>query len=146
MSYELAEIERRLANLIRLGTVEQADYDKARVRVRCGELLTGWLPWLTARAGNDRSWWAPEVDEQVMVFSPSGDIAQGVVLAAIYQQRHPANGKDPDLCRVDFEDGASVEYNRQSHEMTIHSKGELFIRADGDIWLDAKNIHAFERE
>ncbi|MEE9357245.1 hypothetical protein [Candidatus Vondammii sp. HM_W22] len=41
MSYELAEIERRLANLIRLGTVEQADYDKARVRVRSGELLTG---------------------------------------------------------------------------------------------------------
>ncbi|MEE9357244.1 MAG: phage baseplate assembly protein V [Sedimenticolaceae bacterium] len=104
------------------------------------------LPWLTARAGNDRSWWAPEVDEQVIVFSPSGDIAQGVVLTAIYQQLHPANGKDPDLCRVDFKDGASIEYNRQSHEMTIHSKGELFIRADGDIWLDAKNLHAFERE
>ncbi|MES9873154.1 MAG: phage baseplate assembly protein V [Candidatus Sedimenticola sp. 6PFRAG7] len=127
--FEMAELDRRIANLIRLGTVAEADYERAVVRVRSGELLTNWLPWLTRRAGNDRTWWAPEVGEQVVVLSPSGEIGQGVVLPALYQQAHPANGNSPDVMRVDFDDGACVEYNRKTHAMRLETEGTLTLKA-----------------
>lgn len=147
-TFEIAELNRRLGNLLKIGRIEETDYSGVipLCRVRVGDLLTGWLPMLALRAGPDNCWWVLEVDEQVVVLSPSGDPAQGIVLGAINQQRFPAQGDHPDVHRVVYADGAVVEYNRRTHEMTLHSKGELYLRAEGDIWLDAENIHAFERE
>jgi hypothetical protein len=33
-SFSFSEIDRKLANLIRVGTVKEADYKKARVRIQ----------------------------------------------------------------------------------------------------------------
>ena len=49
--YHIAELERLLANIIRLGTVAELDEHAARVTVDVGGLITDWLPWLTAHAG-----------------------------------------------------------------------------------------------
>ena len=73
------EIVRRLENVVRLGTVAEVRYETpARCRIKTGDLVTDWLPWTTARAGGDRSWWAPEVGEQVIVLSPGGNTGAGV--------------------------------------------------------------------
>jgi len=141
---KVPELARRLENLIRIGVVEKADYGRARVMARAGKTLTGWLPWLTQRAGNDRAWWAPEVGEQVLVLCPSGDPALGFVLPSLYQSAHPANGDRADLMRVDFADGAFVEYDRKNHAMTLESRGDLRIRAHGKIYVDAQSVHVFE--
>ncbi len=90
--FEITELNRRLANLIRLGVIDRVDHASARVRVKIGDLLTAWLPWATIKAGKDSAWWAPEKGEQVLVFSPSGDLAQGVVLGAIFQNAFPGLG------------------------------------------------------
>ena len=42
-----ADNERRIANVVRLGVVDEADYTTRRVRVRMGDLLSGWLPFAT---------------------------------------------------------------------------------------------------
>ncbi len=67
-NFAIAELNRKLANIIRIGLIKEVDYEKARVRVKVGEFLTDWLPWITARAGEDRSWFAPNIDEQVVIF------------------------------------------------------------------------------
>ncbi|ENM1106132.1 phage baseplate assembly protein V, partial [Pseudomonas aeruginosa] len=67
-----ATLARLLENLIRLGIVAAVDHATQRVRVQTGNLLTGWLPWLSPRAGADREWNAPSLDEQVLLLSPSG--------------------------------------------------------------------------
>ena len=124
---DLTELARRLENLIRNGTIAEADYPAARVRVKYAEdengndVLTTWLPWSTARAGNDSDWWAPEVGEQVTILSPSGDMALGVVLPSIYQTAHPAPANDPNKRRIVMSDGAVIEYDRATH----HLKAEL---------------------
>ncbi|WP_295467111.1 phage baseplate assembly protein V [uncultured Pseudomonas sp.] len=41
-------------------------------------LLTGQLPWLPLRTGKSREWDPPTVGEQVVIFSPSGQTAQGI--------------------------------------------------------------------
>ncbi len=133
MAYILAEIDRKLANIVRVGTVEQADYETQRVRVRSGDLLTGWIPWLTRRAGKDRDWWAPDIGEQVMVLSPSGDPGQGIAIAAIYQDAFPAPANSPDIRRTVYEDGSEVTHDRATHHMDIRCVGTLTVQAIGTI-------------
>lgn len=133
LAYRVAELERRLNNLLRMGTICEADYAAARVRVRSGDLVTAWLPWLTRRASGDRDWWAPELGEQVMLLSPCGDPAQGVVLPAVYQAARPAPAADPTLWRAAFADGAVLEYDRQAHTLSAIIPGDVIVQAEGDL-------------
>lgn len=88
-NFAISELQRKLANIVRIGLVKEIDYEKAKVRVQIGEFLTDFLPWITGRAGKDASWSPPDIDEQVVVFSPFGELSLGVVLAGIYQQKYP---------------------------------------------------------
>lgn len=114
------ELLRRLENTVRLGTIAQVRHAKpARCRVKTGENTTDWLPWITQRAGKDRTWWAPEVGEQVIVLSPGGNMGAGVVLPGFYSDEHPQPDDDPDVSCVAFDDGARAEYNRAKGALTI---------------------------
>lgn len=133
VEYRLAELERRLDNLLRYGTVDQADYAAARVKVKSGELVTGWIPWLTRRASNDIDWWAPEVGEQVLLLSPCGDPAQAVALPAIYQSAHPAPKSVETVRRIEFKDGGFAEYDRASGALTVSAEGLVKLIGKGTV-------------
>lgn len=94
------EASRRIANLLRLGTVAEVRLvPTARCRVKTGDLLTDWIPWLTLRAGGKdggSSWWAPAVGEQCLLLSPGGDLLQAIALPGIYSDAMPAPGFTPD--------------------------------------------------
>ena len=137
-----ADLLRRLENLIRLGTVADVDYQQALVRVDVSELRTDWLPWLTARAGGDRDWWAPEIDEQVLLLAVSADPAQAVVLPAVYRDQFPPPGSGPDIRRVVFGDGANMYYDRSAHhlEICLPLGGTVHICATGDVTVDGDVI------
>ncbi len=133
IEYRVTELERRLANLMRIGTVDQLDEAAARVRVKSGDLLTGWLPWLTRRAGEDRDWWAPEPGEQVLILSPDGDPAQGIVLPAIYRDAYPAPADSKNRRRIEFKDGGYAEYNRETGVLTVSAEGKATVIGKGTV-------------
>ncbi len=126
----MADMERRLANLIRPGTVSALDAAAARVRVKAGDLETAWLPWLTHRAGPDRTYWAPEVGEQVLVLSPSGEMAQGFVLPAVFRSAHPAPASSADTHRQEYKNGTVVEHDRaaQHYQVSVPSGGKITLQ------------------
>ncbi len=126
-AFNLAEIARRLENMLRVGSVDAADYGRARVRIRCGQLVTGWLPWLTARAGHDVDWWAPDLGEQVLVLSPSGEMANGIVLPALYRGAVPAPETTPDVRSIAFGDGTSIKYDRAAHRLSVSCVGDVTV-------------------
>jgi len=125
----IADLIRRLENLIRLGTVAEVDPATARCRVQTGGLLTGWLPWLAERAGSDRDWDPPSVGEQCMVISPSGEPATGVVLLGLYSAASPAPDNSPDRHRRTYRDGAVIEYDTENSHYLID------LPADGKYTL-----------
>jgi phage baseplate assembly protein V len=140
-----AEIERLLANLIRVGVVAELDTAEARVRVRVGGLTTDWLPWLTGRAGATRTWSAITVGEQVLVLSPYGDPSQAVVLPSIYHDDHAAPADSADVERVVFPDGSVVEHDSATNTMTVTVAGsgnvvvnckQATINADTSVTLN----------
>ncbi|MDM4995756.1 hypothetical protein QT351_12795 [Escherichia coli] len=47
-----AELMRLLSNIIRTGIISEVDEESWCVRVRSGELETGWLRWNTTRAAS----------------------------------------------------------------------------------------------
>jgi len=135
-AWRLQELERRLNNLLMVGTIMSVDYAAARCRVEIGEIQTAWLKWFTTRANNDRSWWAPEVGEQVMVLSPSGELAQGTVLPAIYQGAHPGPGNRATHRIDDYGDGTRVTYDREASRLTIDCVGDVVIENANSITIN----------
>lgn len=131
------ELLRRLENTVRLGTIAAVRHEApARCRVKTGGNTTDWLPWITGRAGKDRTWWAPEVGEQVLVFSPGGNLSAGVVMPGCYSDSHPQPDDDPEVSCIEFEDGVRIEYNRARHVLTISSPMLVELCA-GQVLLDA---------
>ncbi len=139
--FELTEIARRMASIVRLGIVAEVDHQAARVRVSYGgegeTALSAWLPWVTARAGQDRSWWPPEAGEQVLILAPSGELAKAVVVAGVYRSEHPAPESDPDKHAIHYSDGAVIEYDRSAHRLKaeLPEGGEAEVTADGGVTI-----------
>lgn len=122
MSQALSDLDRRLANLLRYGVIADLDEKNAdgpRATVDLGDVVTDWLPWFTPRAGADRTWWAPEPGEQVMVLSPSGELSQGTILPAINSRVNTPNGDRRTLERKTYADGTVVQYDRAAHQLLV---------------------------
>ncbi len=95
MSHDQSEVERRLLNMVRYGTITAVDAANGRARVSFGgETESAWLPFTGGRAGGAKVWSPPSVGEQVLVMSPSGDTAQGVITGSIASDANPAPSGD----------------------------------------------------
>lgn len=90
MSFAAAEADRRIANGVMLGTITAINPGAARARVAVGDLGSPELPVAQMRAGALSFWWMPTVGEQVVIVCPSGDIAQGVILASVFAGNAPS--------------------------------------------------------
>lgn len=91
MSFAAAEADRRVANGIMLGTVTAVNAGSASARVSIGDLDTPEMPVAQMRAGALSFWWMPTVGEQVVIACPSGDVAQGVILASVFAGNAPSS-------------------------------------------------------
>lgn len=140
---EIAQLNRLLENLVRLGTVAEVDHQAARVKVQSGRLLTGWLPWVAPRAGTDREWNPPTVGEQVVLLSPSGQTANGVVLVGLFSDEHPANGDRANLHRYTYADGAVIEYDSIAHHLRaiLPASGSTELVSPGGISITGDITH-----
>jgi len=122
MNADLSDLLRLLQNLIRLGTIAEVKGAKARVRLG-PTLTTEWLNWATPRAGSTRTWSAPTVGEQVIVFSPGGDLTRGIILPALYSQAFDAPESSDTIHTTHYPDGAVVQYDHAAHALTATLPG-----------------------
>ena len=113
------------------------DHAKARVRIKSGEIETAWLPWSTGRAsGAKRRWDPPEVGEQVVVLSPTGDMRQGLVLTGVFQQSAGAPSASADKDTTVYGDGTVIEYDRASHTLRADLGPSKFTMTRSQIVLE----------
>lgn len=131
----MAELDRKAEQGVRVGRVAALDAAAARVRVAIGGLTTGWLPWLAGRAGPDRAWSAPEPGEQVVVLTPAGRGEQGIVLAGLYSDAHPAPAASAEIWRIVFADGCVIDYDRAAHALRaiLPAGGAARLEAPGGL-------------
>lgn len=113
----LAMLQAAMKQLIKIGLVVEVDASKGRARVQFEGLKSAWLRWGVARAGNDITWWAPEVGEQVLVLFAFGDETQGVIAQSLYSNAFAAPENSLEKRTMQFKDGAIIEYDREAHHL-----------------------------
>ncbi len=140
MNEQLAEIQRLLRNLIRIGTVSAVNLDGGLCRVDTGKNTTGWLHWLSARAGKTRSWNAPSVGEQVLILCLGGELDTGFVLPGIFSDDNPAPSASADALHWSFPDGAVIEYEPENGALTATGIQTATIKAAVKILFDSPEV------
>ncbi|WP_282410075.1 phage baseplate assembly protein V [Pseudomonas sp. PS02303] len=140
---DLATLARLVENLIRLGTIAAVQMKPSRVQVKTGSITTGWLPWIAPRAGVDREWNPPSVEEQVILLSPSGQLGNGVVLTGLFSDHVPANGDREGLHRCTYRDGTVIEYDSIAHHLnvTLVEGGTTNLTSTGGIHIVGPITH-----
>lgn len=131
----IAELRRRLDNMIRPGTVYAVDADRGFVRVKSGQLLTDWLRYFVGSAGSVRHHATPTLNEQCVVFSPCGEMGAGFVLVGLNSDEFPAPSQNPELDSTTYADGTWFGYDQGTGDMTVvmTADGQIHISAPGGI-------------
>lgn len=126
------ELYRLLANLIREGRVEEVRPGRpARCRVRAGELLTNWVPWISLAAGGGqqtRHWRVPAIGEPCLLFAPGGDLGQASALVGSFSEDMPQGAESADVERHDFNATDYWEHNRQDGTLVFDIGQAITLR------------------
>lgn len=133
-----------LGALLRVGLVEKTDYETGRLRCKIPDLddfLTPWLFVLLPKTGSDKAFWMPEKGEQVAVLLDA-EARIGFVLGAIYSTADtiPDQVDKDSRWHVQFADGTTIDYDRQTSTMTIHCVGDITIQSDKTLTLKGADI------
>jgi phage baseplate assembly protein V len=128
---DIADINRRIENVLRLGTIHAVDHDARTLRVKSGDLVTDWLPWPADIGRNYKRWRPLRVGTQVILGSVSGQCEQALIIGMLYTQALDTPSTDDGTDIIEFDDGSIVEHNTSG--MKVHSAGTLNITAAGTI-------------
>ncbi|MDC4894426.1 phage baseplate assembly protein V [Acinetobacter baumannii] len=136
-----ADINRRLENLIRFGTIKTVNPSKPipLVTVDLDDIVTPEIRFFSARSGDDSTWDPPSLDEEVMVISPCGEIGPtSVVFYGLYNNDHPAPSDDLSKKIRVFADGCVIAYDISAHQLSaiLPSGGKAIVTADGGITVN----------
>ncbi|TBL48945.1 phage baseplate assembly protein V [Obesumbacterium proteus] len=140
MNTHLTELLRLLRNMIRTGCIIEVDADKWLCRVATGENQTGWIPWLTMRAGAARTWWKPSIGEQVLLLAIGGELTTAFALPAIYSDEKPPPSQSENALVVTFPDGARFEYEPESGHLSISGIKSMDVTAADSMALTTKKL------
>ena len=132
------ETERRLTNLIRFGTIAQIDYARAVARVKSGDILTDWLPWITPRAGKTKIWNPPTEGEQVLILAVGGEFTTAVILPSLFTQNAPSQSGEEFV--IVFPDNAVLKYNHTSGHFALTGCKTAEVQADTKITLKCPDV------
>lgn len=138
MHPELAELHRRISNIIRTGTVEAVK--KGFCRVKTGELVTGWRPYCTVRAGKARRHWRPSVGEAVMLLSPSGDLSGAYVGPSLFCDENSIPTDEENTEYTVYDDGAVIAYNPDTGKLQAVGIKKVQVEASESAYVKAPDI------
>ncbi|MFP3033836.1 MAG: phage baseplate assembly protein V, partial [Wolbachia sp.] len=89
------------------------------------------------------------IDEQVIVLSPLGELSLGVVLPAIYQEKYPPPENKKEVNSIKFQDGTKFTYDKGKHHLEIEVVDKITLKVGessieitkNEIKLKAKRIN-----
>ncbi|MDP1642722.1 MAG: phage baseplate assembly protein V [Phenylobacterium sp.] len=141
LARRISELERRLANVIREGVVEEIDPARQRVRLRLSGVgadafLSPWVPY-AQHAGALKLHTPPSVGQQMTLHSPAGDLRRGQAQPYTWSQAEPAPSGDGDVHVLTF-GGVRIEVRADGLRIAL---GESVISVAPDrVRIEATEI------
>ncbi|WP_018692281.1 phage baseplate assembly protein V [Algicola sagamiensis] len=137
--FNIAELERQMLNVVRLGKILEVDHAKREVLIKLGE-NRALVPWPCDIGLNYIRWQPLRVGTQVVLVCSCGDLAQARIVGMLYTNDLPPPSTDEHVDILQFNDGSMMKYDSSKSEMTVKSVGNLTIKVDGDVTIDASQI------
>ncbi len=130
LTEELASTNRRLENIIRLGTVVQANADT--VDIQAGENLATGVPFFVPAAGRVKHYRRPTKGEQcILINLGSGDnLSNAVSLMGLRSNLYPFPTLKENEVMTDYGGGMKEVYDLDTGSMTCDYPGGMFLNAD----------------
>ena len=155
LALRVAELERRLSDIFRHGTVEQVDAQKQLARIRLGQDAEGkpfigpWVPYAQI-AGALKLHTPPSVGQQMTMLNPTGDFRQAVALPMTWSDQNPSPSDKQNehvltfgSVRIELK-GESLKITVGGHSVEISSSGTVFtggkVEHDGHL-IDKAHKH-----
>jgi len=113
------ELERRINNLIQVGTVVEIDNSKALARVNVLGRVTDFLP--VKMIGNSfvKVFIPIRVNEQVLVVCPFGNANSGFIVPSIFNVNcKEPSGSNPDTAIIEFAGGVRIDCDGKTVNVT----------------------------
>jgi len=102
-------------------------------------IISGWLTVCYPKCTVDKVYWLPEVGEQVRCLMDAY-LEDGAVLGCVYSDVDAVPWTSTQKFGVQFKDGGSVCYDRDSGEMTVVAKGVLKATATNQVHITAPKV------
>lgn len=116
----VGEHDRIIAAMLMPGKVSAVDLKKGKVRITSREgWVSPWIRWFSKAAGSARHWRAPSMNEQGMIFNPSGQPGLGGFAPGLFSE---AGGAPDDRDHVEvweFPDGGRLVYDWEAKTYDI---------------------------
>lgn len=143
---ELNDMRSLLAQIVRVGVVTSTDDTAKTARVQFKDrsgIVSHDLRVLVKNSLDNKDSWMPDINEQVLcLFLPIG-IEQGYILGSFYSQVTTSDVSTKDKRQVKFKDGTVVEYDRESHTLTVDvppDGGNVIINAHTKVTVNSPLI------
>lgn len=137
-----------IKRLIRVGTVSSVNAAAGTVRVAFAaqdDMVTYELPVITRGSKNNKDYWLPDVDEQVLcLFLPNTSgrgVRDGFVLGTFYSSVDAPMENSGDVHAVKYGDGTIIKHDRSTGKLTINATGDIDIIAGGKITINGQTIY-----
>lgn len=129
MSFELREIQRRLENVISIGTVSAVNHQQKTLRLQLGDIQTDWLDMPAQQGRNFKRWQPIRKGQQFILGAPNGELEQAVIIGELYSDHLPSPSHDPELDLIQFECGTVIQHDNRTGKLTIQAQGEMELVA-----------------
>lgn len=137
-----------IKKLIRVGTVSSVNAAAGSVRVAFAaqdDMVTYELPVITRGSKNNKDYWLPDVDEQVLcLFLPNVSgrgVCEGFVLGTFYSSVDAPVENSGDVHAVKYGDGTIIKHDRSTGKLTINATGDIDIIAGGKISINGQTVY-----
>lgn len=137
-----------IKKLIRVGTVSSVNEAAGTVRVAFAaqdDMVTYELPVITRGSKNNKDYWLPDVDEQVLcLFLPNTSgrgVCDGFVLGTFYSSIDAPVENSGDVHAVKYGDGTIIKHDRSTGKLTINATGDIDIIAGGNVTINGQTIY-----
>lgn len=111
--------------MFKYGIISEVKKGYAKVSFAEDNIVSDWLPVLLRKTKTDKESWQLEINEHVVCLVDEY-CNEGVILGAIVSEADaPDSGEAAGKFRKLFSDGTLIEYDKNSHKLTVDVKGEL---------------------
>ena len=130
----LAELNRKIENMVRHGIVEDVKPNLCTVRLS-DDLVTDWLQYQVPAAGGVSVHRMPSIGEACTVLSPSGNLEAGRVVFGFASVQYSEPSQAANETVVLFPDGARIVYDHAASHLNISGIATANVTASGSTHI-----------